>query len=142
MNKKRLTAYLLLYNFIGYTVAVGGWLWEVLIFLVTEQRFVNRGFFHGPYLPVYGAGAVLLSVLFYQKRIAVIVTYAHLNQTDYPQDFYHSRLYARLRGLIYLIRRKRFEWRGICYFFLLSVSEFAWYVNIFLNCQAFIAWLN
>lgn len=108
MNKKRLTAYLLLYNFIGYTVAVGGWLWEVLIFLVTEQRFVNRGFFHGPYLPVYGAGAVLLSVLFYQKRIAVIVTYAHLNQTDYPQDFYHSRLYARLRGLIYLIRRKRF----------------------------------
>lgn len=108
MNKKRLTAYLLLYNFIGYTVAVGGWLWEVLIFLVTEQRFVNRGFFHGPYLPVYGAGAVLLSVLFYQKRIAVIVTYAHLNQTDYPQDFYHSRLYARLRGLMYLIRRKRF----------------------------------
>lgn len=105
MNKKRLTAYFLLYNFIGSAVAIGGWLWEALIYLITEHRFVNRGFFYGPYLPVYGAGAVLLSVIFYQKKIAVIITYAHLNRTDYPQEFYHSRLYARLRRLLYLSRR-------------------------------------
>ena len=105
MSKKRLTAYFLLYNFIGSAVAIGGWLWEALIYLITEHRFVNRGFFYGPYLPVYGAGAVLLSVIFYQKRIAVIITYAHLNQTDYPQEFYHSRLYARLRRLLDLSRR-------------------------------------
>ncbi len=105
MSKKRLTAYFLLYNFIGSAVAIGGWLWEALIYLITEHRFVNRGFFYGPYLPVYGAGAVLLSVIFYQKRIAVIITYAHLNRTDYPQEFYHSRLYARLRRLLDLSRR-------------------------------------
>lgn len=105
MNKQRLTAYFLLYNFIGYTVAIGGWVWEALIFLLTEHRFVNRGFFYGPYLPVYGAGAVLLSVLFYQKRIAVIVTYTHHNRTDYPQRFYHSPLYAKLRFFIQLKRR-------------------------------------
>ena len=105
MKEKRLTAYILLYNFIGLTVAVGGWLWEVLIFLVKEQRFVNRGFFYGPYLPVYGVGAVLLSILFYHRRISVIVTYAHLKSADYPQYFYHSQLYTRLRLLIQ--RRKK-----------------------------------
>lgn len=100
MKGKRLTAFILLYNFIGLTVAVGGWLWEVLLFLAKEQHFVNRGFFYGPYLPVYGVGAVLLSILFYQKRISVIVTYAHLKSADYPRHFYHSRLYIRLRLLI------------------------------------------
>lgn len=100
MRRKRLTASILLYNFIGLTVSIGGWLWEVLLFLVKEQRFVNRGFFYGPYLPVYGVGAVLLSILFYHKRISVIVTYAHLKAADYPQYFYHSRLYTRLRLLI------------------------------------------
>lgn len=105
MNGKRLTASVLLYNFIGLAVAICGWLWEVLIFLFKEQRFVNRGFFYGPYLPVYGVGAVLLSIFFYHKRISVIVTYAHLKAADYPQYFYHSRIYARLRLLIQ--RRKK-----------------------------------
>lgn len=68
MNRKQLTAWILLYNFIGLAVAVGGWLWEVLLFLVKEHRFVNRGFLYGPYLPVYGIGAILLSVLFYYRK--------------------------------------------------------------------------
>lgn len=105
MKRKRLTAFILLYNFIGLTVSIGGWLWEVLLFLVKEQHFVNRGFFYGPYLPVYGVGAVLLSILFYHKRISVVVTYAHLKAADYPQYFYHSRLYTRLRLLMQ--RRKK-----------------------------------
>lgn len=100
MKKKQRIASLLLYNFIGLTVAIGGWLWETLIFLVKEQRFVNRGFLYGPYLPVYGTGAVLLSILFYQKRITVMITYARLQTADYPQDFYSGSLYARLRQLV------------------------------------------
>lgn len=37
-----------------------GWLWEVGIYLVTAHAFVNRGIYRGPYLPVYGAGGLLL----------------------------------------------------------------------------------
>lgn len=70
MSRKQLTASICFYNFIGLAVAVGGWLWEVLLFLVKEHRFVNRGFLYGPYLPVYGIGAMLLSVLFYYKKPA------------------------------------------------------------------------
>lgn len=100
MKRKHQIASILLYNFIALTVAIGGWLWEVLIFIVKERHFVNRGFLYGPYLPVYGFGAVILSILFYQKRISVIITYAHLQTADYPHDFYHSALYARLKSLI------------------------------------------
>ncbi|MDE7313536.1 MAG: putative ABC transporter permease [Eubacterium sp.] len=68
MKRKQLTASICFYNFIGLAVAIGGWLWEVLLFLVKEHHFVNRGFLYGPYLPVYGIGAVLLSVLFYYQK--------------------------------------------------------------------------
>lgn len=40
-----------------------GFLWEVLIFLVKEGNFANRGFLYGPWLPVYGSGAVLFYLL-------------------------------------------------------------------------------
>lgn len=46
--------------------SVFGYLWEVLLYLVLYRSLVNRGFFHGPWLPVYGAGAVLLE-LFLQR---------------------------------------------------------------------------
>lgn len=68
MKRKKLIAEMLLYNFIGMTVAVSGWIWEVLIFFVKDRRFVNRGFLYGPYLPVYGIGAVMLSALYYSWR--------------------------------------------------------------------------
>ncbi|MBO5070384.1 MAG: putative ABC transporter permease [Roseburia sp.] len=51
--------------FFFFLVSVGGFFWEVLIFLVKEGQFRKRGFFYGPWLPIYGIGAVLLYVLFY-----------------------------------------------------------------------------
>ncbi len=37
-----------------------GWLWEVVIHIINDGRFVNRGVLHGPWLPIYGSGAVLI----------------------------------------------------------------------------------
>lgn len=37
-----------------------GWLWEVGLHLVTHGEFVNRGALHGPWLPIYGTGSVLI----------------------------------------------------------------------------------
>ena len=35
-----------------------GWIWECCYVSVKERRLVNRGFMHGPFLPLYGSGAV------------------------------------------------------------------------------------
>jgi len=48
--------YTLLFLFFG----VIGWLYEVTLAFLYGYGFVNRGFLFGPYLPLYGFGALLL----------------------------------------------------------------------------------
>lgn len=59
-SKENLLSQLIFFFFTG---SAAGFFWEVLIFLVKENRFRNRGFFYGPWLPIYGVGAVLLFLL-------------------------------------------------------------------------------
>mgnify|MGYP002626561371 CR=1 FL=1 len=40
-----------------------GWIWEVLLHLITHGTFVNRGTMFGPWLPIYGYGGVALLIL-------------------------------------------------------------------------------
>ena len=47
--------------FIIYSVM--GWIMEVVNQIVSQKKFVNRGFLIGPYCPIYGCGAVLITVL-------------------------------------------------------------------------------
>lgn len=42
------------------SMSMFGWLWEVGMHLVSYGEFVNRGALHGPWLPIYGTGAVLI----------------------------------------------------------------------------------
>ncbi len=45
-----------------------GWCWEVSLHLVLDGVFVNRGALHGPWLPIYGSGGVLLLTLLNRVR--------------------------------------------------------------------------
>lgn len=45
----------LIYSFIG-------WLTEVGAFLVSDKKFVNRGFMVGPVVPIYGTGGILITL--------------------------------------------------------------------------------
>lgn len=45
-----------------------GWLWEVSLHLITDGEFVNRGVLHGPWLPIYGCGGVLILVVLNRLR--------------------------------------------------------------------------
>lgn len=51
-----------------FLFSAAGWLWEVLLTAWTAGRWVNRGFLHGPWLPVYGVGGVLLAALLGRRR--------------------------------------------------------------------------
>lgn len=44
-----------------FLFSAAGWLWEVLLTGCTTGHWVNRGMLHGPWLPVYGAGGVMLA---------------------------------------------------------------------------------
>ena len=45
-----------------FVCAVLGWVMEVTCKLIELHRFINRGFLIGPYCPIYGWGAVLVSL--------------------------------------------------------------------------------
>lgn len=57
---KNLPALELFFFFLG---SIAGFLWEVLLFYLLRGNYVNRGFFYGPWLPIYGSGAVLFHLL-------------------------------------------------------------------------------
>ena len=51
-----------------FIFSVIGWIWEVLLGLVTNGLFVNRGVLHVPLLPIYGWGVILILVLLKKLR--------------------------------------------------------------------------
>ena len=65
-------------TWLGYTLAQWalffflysflGWIWESCYVSVREGRWINRGFLHGPFLPIYGFGAV--SILMFTLPVA------------------------------------------------------------------------
>jgi uncharacterized membrane protein len=59
----------LIYSFLG-------WSMEVIIEMIKAKKFINRGFLIGPYCPIYGVGAVLITLLLkkYNTDIFIIFT--------------------------------------------------------------------
>ena len=46
-----------------------GWVWEVSLSMISYGRFVNRGVLHGPWIPIYGFGCVLILLLLKRFRM-------------------------------------------------------------------------
>lgn len=54
--------------FLFFIFSFIGWIWEVSLHLVLDGAFVNRGVLRGPWLPIYGAGGVLILMLLNKLR--------------------------------------------------------------------------
>lgn len=48
---------------IFFLFSVIGWLMEVILKYMKYRRFINRGYLVGPYCPIYGCGAVAVTIL-------------------------------------------------------------------------------
>ncbi len=94
-----------------------GWIWEVVYRLIRKGIFANRGFLLGPWIPIYGIGAMLAILISKKLRkqplaftivativcagleytISLILEYAfHMKYWDY------SRYFMNLNGRICL----------------------------------------
>jgi uncharacterized membrane protein len=51
------------YILIFFSYAFAGWIIEVTLKLIQYHRFINRGFLAGPWLPIYGFGALLITAV-------------------------------------------------------------------------------
>ena len=60
--------------FIVYSI--GGWIMEVTCKSIEAKRFVNRGFLIGPYCPIYGWGAIIITILLQKYTDDWIVLFA------------------------------------------------------------------
>ncbi len=58
-----------------FTLSFIGWCWEVSLHLISEGIFRNRGFFHGPWLPIYGFGGVLILIILYRFREKIFLEF-------------------------------------------------------------------
>lgn len=58
-TQKKISQYFLLFVIYSFV----GWIFEIIIFAVMEQKLVNRGLLMGPYCPIYGFGFLLIDLL-------------------------------------------------------------------------------
>lgn len=62
-NKKKIKDKILYYFIIFLAGAISGYIYEVVFYYITMGVLNNWGILYGPYLPIYGVGAILLSML-------------------------------------------------------------------------------
>ena len=83
--EKYISAYIITFYIYGFA----GWIWESLICpIMTRHRIKNSGFLNGPIVPIYGVGALTVSLLFsptesylsiFIEGAFVAVSYTHLD---------------------------------------------------------------
>lgn len=61
--------------FFFYFYCFFGWIFESTFVSVKSKHFVNRGFMRGPFLPIYGSGAIMMLVVSMPFQDNIILTY-------------------------------------------------------------------
>ena len=72
-----------LYSFLG-------WIWESCYVSVRKHRWVNRGFMHGPMLPLYGSGAMVVLIVTIPVRDNILLVFLMNDRCDNPGVFYRN----------------------------------------------------
>jgi uncharacterized membrane protein len=62
-GKEQMKYELRMYFFLFMLYSFIGWIYETIIFSLEEGHFINRGFNFGPYIPIYGFGAVIIMII-------------------------------------------------------------------------------
>ena len=63
------------YFILFFIYSFGGWLLEIANVSIKEKKLVSRGFLIGPYLPIYGFGAVFMTLFLTRYSDDVLVLF-------------------------------------------------------------------
>ncbi len=100
-----------------------GWLWESCYVSVCQRRWVNRGFLHGPLLPIYGFGAliILLATIRVQGQDVLVFLFGMIAATalEYVTGYVMERIF-QVRYWDY--SHQRFQLNG----YICLSSSLAW----------------
>lgn len=126
-----ISSYVLLF----FTFSFIGWSWEVVIHLIRDGMFVNRGTMYGPWLSIYGWGGLVILILLKRYRskpwklfVMSVVTcglieyftalylevFLHLRYMNYNGYFLNIKGRVCLEGLIF------FGFGGMVFTYLLA----------------------
>ena len=90
MKKRSKIIYWGLVFFVGCFL---GWIYEECFSIIIEHQLVNRGFFYGCYLPVYGSGSVILLLLLRNlKKYPILYLFLFLLNIQLSVDFLHLHI--------------------------------------------------
>lgn len=66
-----------LFQWVGFFIlyCLIGWIGESIYVSIEHKKWVNRGFLHGPFLPIYGFGAIIILFSTLPVRDNVILTF-------------------------------------------------------------------
>lgn len=51
-----------------FIFAIFGWTWELFFYYLQQGKIINRGVLHGPWLPIYGVGGLLILIFLFAFR--------------------------------------------------------------------------
>lgn len=57
------------------TGCIIGWIYEMLFYRIDQGHFIRRGHGTGPWLPIYGFGALGLALLLFKKKLSPLVIF-------------------------------------------------------------------
>ncbi len=110
-----------------FIYSIYGWIYETIFCSIQSGYFVERGFFYGPYLPIYGFGALFVIILLHRRMtrlqqflLSLIVTTALEYATSYILEvIFHktwwdyTNYYFQLNGRICLLAALLFGVLGV-----------------------------
>lgn len=130
------------YALLFFLLAFIGWLWEVLLYMVTDHALINRGVYRGPYLPIYGVGGLLLCLLLQKLRkkpvLVFLISMVVCSALEYFTSFFlekkwgirwwdYSGHFLNIRGRICLLGAVVFGLGGALLVCLLYPLYERWY---------------
>ena len=99
-----------------YAYCFIGWIWETCYVSVRAGKFCNRGFLHGPFLPIYGSGAIVILLSTFGVRDNLWLVYVIGMISSTILEYFTGDAMQRMFGVRYWDYSKhRFNLKGhIC----------------------------